>query len=368
MTLRHPFATLAFSQITKSILFKHKARFFMSYCDAVRCGRRPLGTRMTDQQTHRRVFCVLSARALPYARHALSTLFTHSSESLCVTLITDAELDKQHISSAISLIETAGKHEWSVHSQAEADDRASTLFARHPNLQNFRGGHPCWRKLTDPILFSEAGAEMIILDPDLYFPNYFSFERTPDEGLLLMRQPPSCLLPHEVVMSAYDASIKLAHHVDIGVAQMRSNVDLDWLDWLIAKLGGRTMPRAMHVEAIVWAALAMRVGGGYLDPERWHCWRYRQWKRLALRLGVRGINLLKLEKLEPVKCFHASGVAKWWIEEACRQKLFHAPKSVIAPSLPLPFEEFTFAAYQADQRLKHLVRKLGYYNIMATGA
>jgi hypothetical protein len=287
---------------------------------------------------------------------------------LSVVLITDTELDKRQISDAISLIGVPGKHKWSVRSQAEADDRAQTVFARHPNLLSFRLGHPCWRKLTDPILFSDAGDEMIILDPDLYFPNYFTFEQTPKEGLQLMWQPPSCLLPHEVVMSAYGASIRLAHHVDIGVAQLRNDLDLDWFDWLIVNLGGRGIPRVMHVEAIVWAALAMHVGGGYLDPNYWYCWRYRQWKRVALRLGMPGIRLLKFEKLGSVKCFHASGVAKWWVDEACQRHIFHMPRSVVTPSIPMPFEELTLVEYESDQRLKRLIRRLGYYKLMSADA
>jgi hypothetical protein len=323
---------------------------------------------LIGEQTCRRVFCVLSARALPYARQALISLFAHSSQALSVVLITDTELDKQEIANCVSSIGVSGKHKWSVHSQAEADDRAETIFARHANLRNFRLGHPCWRKLTDPILFADAGDEMIILDPDLYFPNHFDFEQTPKEGVLLMWQPPSCLLPHQVVMSAYGASIRLAHHVDIGVAQLRNDFDLDWFDWLIVNLGGGNIPRVMHVEAIVWAALAMRIGGGYFDPNYWYCWRYQQWKRVALRLGIPGIRLLRFEKLGSVKCFHASGVAKWWVEEACQRRLFHVPRSVVGPSVPAPFEELTLAEYESDQRLKRLIRKLGYYKIMNAGA
>jgi hypothetical protein len=310
---------------------------------------------------------VLSARALPYARQALISLLARSSQALSVVLITDTELDKQELSNALSSIAVPEKHKWSVHSQAEADDRAETVFSRHVNLRNFRRGHPCWRKLTDPILFSNAGEEMIILDPDLYFPNYFTFEQTPKEGVLLMWQPPSCLLPHEVVMSAYGASIPLAHHVDIGVAQLRNDLDLDWFDWLIVNLGGTGIPRVMHVEAIVWAALAMRIGGGYFDPAYWYCWRYRQWKRVALLLGVPGIRLLKYEKLESVKCFHASGVAKWWVEQACQRQIFPVPQSVVAASFPMPFEELTLTNYESDQRLKRLIRRLGYYKIMSAG-
>jgi hypothetical protein len=323
---------------------------------------------LINESIRRRVFCVLSARSLPYAKQALTSLFANTSQPLSLSLITDSEVDKQELSSAVTSIGESARHEWTVHAQAEADERAQSVFSRHAHLRSFRMGHPCWRKLTDPILFSSPGEEMIILDPDLYFPNYFSFEPTPDKGIMLMWQPPSCLLPHEVVMSAYEASIKLAHHVDIGVAQLRNDLDLDWFDWLIGKLGGKSIPRVMHVEAIVWAALAMRVGGGYFDPDNWYCFRYKQWKRVLLRLGLPGIQLLRWEKLATVKCFHASGVAKWWVDEACQRQVFQAPRSVISPSPIAPFEELTLMKYEADQRLKQFIRKLGYYKIMTARA
>ena len=59
----------------------------------------------------------------------------------------------------------------------------------------------------------------------------------------------------------------------------------------------------MHVEAIVWAALAMRSGGGYLDPEHWHCWRNSQWKRVLRRLGASGRTVLRSEHFEAMNRF-----------------------------------------------------------------
>ncbi len=324
-------------------------------------------TSMTDIQPARRVFCVLSARSLPYAEKAIESLFTRATEAISLTLITDGESDKAEIVEAVSKFAVPARHSWSVHSQAEADERAEEMFSRHANLRQFRMGHPCWRKLTDPILFSEPGDEMIILDPDLYFPNHFSFETTPAEGLLLMWQPPSCLLPDEVVMSAYRIPVKLAHHVDIGVAQVRNKLDLEWFDWLIGGLGGKDIPRVMHVEAIAWAALAMRMGGGYFDPAHWYCWRYRQWKRVALKVGVSGLNLLKMEDLSRVKCFHASGIAKWWVKDACEKNLFPEPRTVTALSEARPFEELGLREYESDQRLKRVARGLGYYKLMKAG-
>jgi hypothetical protein len=314
--------------------------------------------------SRRGVFCVLSARSLPYADKAMESLVAHCVDDIDLTLITDGADDKIALVEAMEGLQVPNRHSWQVFAQAEADERASATLTRYPNLAAFRFGHPCWRKVTDPMLFTPAGAEMIILDPDLYFPNHFSFESTPAKGLLLMYQPPSCLLPHEVVVRAYDEGIRLAHHVDIGVAQARNGFDLDWLDWLIARLGGTSLPRAMHIEAIVWAALAMREGGGYLDPMHWHCWRNSQWKRLLLRLGVSGRSLLRTERFADMKCFHGGGIAKWWVPESLRAGDIPAPRHVAEVKGPMPFEELTRASYESTQRLKALARRAGYYRLV----
>ncbi len=308
----------------------------------------------------------MSAQALPYAEKGIQSLFANLLEPASLTIITDGEEDKKAITEAVSGVPLVLDHEWTVHSEPDADERSSEAFRHHPHIAQFRKGHPCWRKLTDPLLFSSAGEEMIILDPDLYFPNRFHFESSPKTGLQLMWQPPSCLLPDEVVMQAYSLGVKLAHHVDIGVAQLRNHMDLDWLDWFIGALGGSSLPRAMHVEAIIWSALAMRMGGGYFDPAIWYCWQYRQWKRVALKLGVSGVTLLKGEHLGRVKCFHASGVAKWFVKDACDRNLFADPVAVSIPSTPREYVELTQREYLADQRVKRLIRRLGYYKIMRT--
>jgi len=307
----------------------------------------------------------MSAKALPYAEKGLQSLFANVLEPVFLTVITDGDEDKASIAEAIARIPLQLNHRWSVYSQSDADERAAVFFRRHAHITKFRTGHPCWRKLTDPALFSAADDEMIILDPDLYFPNKFYFESSPKTGLQLMWQPPSCLLPDEVVMKAYSLRVKLAHHVDIGVAQLRNNIDLDWVDWFIGALGGSSIPRAMHVEAIIWSALAMRMGGGYFDPETWYCWQYRQWKRVALKVGVSGTALLRREKLSAAKCFHASGVAKWFVKDACERNLFATPLSISKRSSVWDYVELTEREYLADQRLKRLVRRLGYYKIMS---
>jgi hypothetical protein len=318
---------------------------------------------MTDAATslRRHVYCVLSARSLPYARDAMKSLVAHCEEDMDLTLITDAAADKAALLEAMTALDVPPRHAWRVYEQAEADALAQTKFAAYPHIAAFRFGHPCWRKITDPLLFAAPGEEMIILDPDLYFPNRFRFEPTPATGLLLMYQPPSCLLPDEVVMRAYAAGTELAHHVDIGVAHARNALDLEWLDALIGRLGGTALPRAMHVEAIVWAALAMRQGGGYLDPAHWHCWRNAQWKRLALRLGMPGTTLLRAEPFERIKCFHGGGIAKWWVPPALERGQMPTPGRVSGSIAPRPFVALTKEQYLATQRLKRLARRLGYY-------
>jgi hypothetical protein len=261
----------------------------------------------------------------------------------------------------MTALSVPSRHRWRVYEQAQADELASTALARFPHIAAFRFGHPCWRKITDPMLFAAPGQEMIILDPDLYFPNRFRFEPTPSTGLLLMYQPPSCLLPDDVVMRAYAAGISLAHHVDIGVAHVRNDIDLAWLDSLIARLGGASLPRAMHIEAIVWAALAMHMGGGYLDPAHWHCWRNAQWKRLALRLGASGTTLLRAEPFGRIKCFHGGGIAKWWVPPALALGQIPEPGRITESVAPQPFVALTQGQYQATQRVKRLARRLGYY-------
>jgi len=314
------------------------------------------------------LYCVLNPRSLPYARFALRSLFDHCLEPVDLTLITDDEADREAIASTVDGIGPGAAHRWRVFGKRDADERAATFYAGYPLISAFRNGHPCWRKITDPPLFASAGEEMIVLDPDLYFPNRFTFEPTPETGLALMWQLPSCLLPHEVVTAAYDASVPLAHHVDIGVAQLRNRLDLAWLERLIGTLGGERIPRKMHVEAIVWAALAMQMGGGYLDARRWTCWRNAQWKRVATRLGVPGATILGAEDFASMKCFHGGGVAKWWIPERIAASGFAPPRTLDAHTGLQPFQPLGRRLYEATQRRKDLARRLGYYRLFSAPA
>lgn len=314
----------------------------------------------------RHVYCVLSARSLPYAVHAFRSLLANALETLDLTLITDGAEDRSAIEAELNRIGVPARHRVTVHAQAEADRRAAERFARHPHLAAFRQGHPCWRKITDPLLFAAPSAEVIVLDPDLYFPNRFAFEATPAQGVLLMWQKPHCLLPDEVVRRAYDRGIRLAHHTDIGVAQWRNDVDLDHLDRLVADLGGSALPRAMHVESIVWAALAMHLGGGYLDPAHWHCWRNAPWKRVWRKLGASGRAVLGIERFADMKCFHGGGIAKWWIPDALAAGDMPEPGTLDATHPPRPFVELTPAGYEDTRRMKEWARRVGLYRVIGS--
>ena len=324
----------------------------------------------TTSSTPRRVFMVISPVSLGYARFSLESLFRNSVEQIHLHLITDAESDKEKLIEELTVRQTPGRHLWSVYSEEELAEREETIFGPYPNLRLFRHGHPCWRKITDPVLLTEGVGngkeEMVLLDPDLYFPNKFNFEPTPETGVLLMWQKPSCLVPPGTVRSAMEQGIRFAHHVDIGVGGWRAPVDLEWMEWLLGRLNVRTVPRVMHIEAIVWAALAMHIGGGYLDPDFWHCWHRNQPKRMLRKMGLPGIHLLRAEDFSAIKCFHAGGEAKWWLSEAKQKGMLDMDQDRTAPGPILPFEELMPTTYYREQRVKDVLKRLGYYSVFRT--
>jgi hypothetical protein len=314
----------------------------------------------------RRLFMILSPRSLAYARLALESLYRNCAEEFSLCLITDSRDEATCLASELKSLESteigAGKA-LTIHAEAELRDLEQAKLGKFEHIRQFRRGHPCWRKITDPLLLSDDREEMIVLDPDLYFPNRFRFEPTPDGGVLLMWQRPSCLLPDEVVRKAIEAKIALAHHTDIGVAHWRLPIDLEWLNWLLGTLGSPQLPPSMHVESIVWAALAMRMGGGHLDPTRWLCWHRSQYKRLLRKLGTSGAEILRKESFASVKCFHAGGEAKWWLADAQQLGILDHGNNVIAFTELKPYAELTPSEYNSLQLRRYWLRSLGYYSV-----
>jgi len=317
---------------------------------------------MAPAAEHRQLYMVLSPHSLRYARAALESLFRNCADAVNLHVVTDSATDASTLADAVTAIAPALRHRWSVAAEEELNDAEASVFGGLANLRAFRHGHPCWRKVTDPLLLSVHGEEMILLDPDLYFPNRFRFEETPASGLSLMWQRPNCLLPPVIVRAAMDAKIRLARHVDIGVSHWRCGADLDWLDWMIGQLGGVNLPHTMHIEAIVWAAIAMREGGGYLDPRVWVCWHRTQMKRVRRKLGAGGERILASEPWGSMKCFHAGGEAKWWVPGFLTE---HPPavNDVLEPCALRPFVELTREQYEREQSAKYLLRGLGYYRV-----
>lgn len=317
----------------------------------------------------RQLYMVLSPHSLPYASLALRTLLSRCEEPLALHLITDSPADADTLRAAADALAPDARHTVHVAAEQDLDDAEATRFAAYPNLRRFRHGHPCWRKITDPVLMGTPGDELVLLDPDLYFPNPFRFEPTPASGLLLMWQRPNCLLPPPTVRAALDAGIPLARHVDIGVSHWRLSPDLqelEWIEWLLGKLGGAALPRAMHVEAIVWSAIAMHGGGGYLDPAYWHCWHRTQGKRIRRKLGADGRKILSAEPWPRIKCFHAGGEAKWWLPEAEAAGELRGDTPQITPGQVLPFVELTPTRYENEQKLKGALASLGYHRLFSS--
>ncbi|MFO0954461.1 MAG: hypothetical protein U0835_25540 [Isosphaeraceae bacterium] len=314
----------------------------------------------------RLVYCVLSARSLPYADVCLRSLFARSVEPLRVTLVTDGPDDADALTSAVGAMAVDPRHSWRVVGKAEVDRLADDQYAALPHLRAFRDGHPCWRKITDPHLLASPGEEMVLIDPDVYFPNRFAFEPTPAAGLLLMYQKPNCLHPPETVRAAFDAGVPMADHTDIGVCQATHPLDAEWLDWLVGRLGGRDLPWSMHVESVVWAALAARAGGGYLNPEAWFCWHKTLRNRVRMKRRDPGAAILASERgrLSRAKCFHAGGPPKAWLAEAEAAGVLASDRLLDAPTPVLPYVLYTRARFERKHLVRGLARKAGFYKVL----
>ena len=250
----------------------------------------------------------LSASSLPYASLCIGSLAENLGGDEPIHLLTDTPRDEEQLCQVF-----AGQRRIKVLLSDPLWEDPSNPMRKYAGLEKLRKGHPCWRKLTDPMLLARDGDEVVVVDPDVYFPRRFEFESVGDGTLRLMWQKPNCLLPFSVVQKAFDNGVDMADHVDIGIAQYRSPLDLDWLDWLVKSLSD--MPPIMHVEPILWASLAMRMGGGYLNPQRWYCWANTQRKRVLKKAGTSPLRMLKAEDLRKCLAFHAGGTAKTWLSD-----------------------------------------------------
>lgn len=287
--------------------------------------------------------------ALGCAELALASLIANCRDEIRVTVLTDGPAEKRAYAELLDRLPPGVPR--AVHDAHDCDARAEEVFRDHRGVRAFRRGHPCWRKITDPTLFTEPGETTIVLDPDIVFPNPFTFEATPPGGLLLMRQTRHCLLPPDVVRAAFRAGYALTHHTDIGVAQ-HGALPWDWIDEAIGRIGGESLPRVAHVESILWAMIAARMGGGYLDPTAWACWERTAGKRLLMLAGLGGPELLRLEPVRWLKCFHGSSGAKDWLVEASRRGILRGGAPWLTPTRLLPFKPISPEEFERGERAK----------------
>lgn len=319
------------------------------------------------QYALRHIYCVLSARSLPYARRCLASLLRNAAEPLSITLITDEQEDRGLLQEAMTSADNPSQHDWRILIKDDVDRIAEHRLAEYPAVRAFRNGHPCWRKITDPALVAGPGEDVIIVDPDVYFPNQFCFEPTPPTGICLMWQRPNCLLPEATVRSAFEQGISMADHTDIGVAQFRQALDWGHLDTLIAKLGGAHLPRSMHVESIVWAELAVTMGGAHLDPVAWRCFDNSVLTRVRTKLGRPGYATLAALDIENMKCLHGGGVAKNWFPEAEQRGLLDSRSQLKKPKAGRPYVLFLRSKFERKFALRRRAAQLGLYSVIGGG-
>jgi hypothetical protein len=303
----------------------------------------------------------LGASCLPYGSLCIRSLAANLDGEEPIHLLTDSPGDQVRLEQAFADLSRI-----KVHVSDELWGDGGNLMRKYPALEKLRNGHPCWRKLTDPMLLAREGDEVVVLDPDVYFPRRFSFEKVGDGTLRLMWQKPNCLLPFSVVQRAFAKEIAMADHVDIGVAQYRSPIDLEWLNWLVESLG--EMPRVMHVEAILWSCLAMRMGGGYLNSDRWCCWANTQWKRLLQKAGATPVRMLNAEDFRSCLAFHAGGTAKNWLAAPGAGELLKhlagLPGSNPLPTATVPpFVPFTKEKFEWLRKRGRVLKAMGYYKL-----
>lgn len=304
----------------------------------------------------------LSAHSLPYAAVCIRSLSDNLQGDTAIHLLTDTLGDRERLEQAFAGIERIR-----IRVADELWQDMANPMRGYAGLERLRAGHPCWRKLTDPMLLAREGDEVVVVDPDVYFPRPFSFESVGDGTLRLMWQKPNCLLPFSVVAAAFANGIAMADHVDIGIAQYRAPLDLAWLDEMVTSLG--EMPRVMHVEAILWSGLAMRMGGGYLDSDHWQCWANTQWKRVRQKAGAKPVQMLRAEDLRTCLAFHAGGTAKYWVaapgaEEALKRFSILPGGKPLGAATVRPFVPFTEEKFEWLRKRARTLTSLGYYKLL----
>ena len=292
-------------------------------------------------------------------------MLSNSVEDLHLHLVVDSYAEADLFLKEIPGFDVPKSSTVEIIAKEDVSEKLEQRFPGMVGLKALHDGHPCWRKIIDPLVLSQPGEEIIVADPDLIFPNRYRFEQTPPDGIMMMRQGPNCLYPPDAVRDMFELGEKLANHVDIGVAQLRAGtVDMAWLNDVASKLDLQKYRPFMHIEAILWSAMAMRFGGRHLAPEFWRCWQRGYFKRLAVAAGLPGEWTLKLEPIKQVKCIHVSGPSKWWMKSSVEAGILKETKIDITENSVGPeYRELSIRDFDKEQKFKGFLTKIGFYRI-----
>ncbi|PQO45974.1 hypothetical protein [Blastopirellula marina] len=307
----------------------------------------------------------MNSRSIAYAQICLNSLLQNSLDPLHLVVIGDDDNDAQKVQSFCDTLVplVPSQHKIDVIGKSAIDKIATSALDRYPLTRMFREGHPCWRKLTDPLLLAQSD-ELIVIDPDVFFPNIFQFPKTPNNGVLLMWQSSNCLHPPDAVRTAFTVGLALADHTDIGVCQFqRGSVTLQLLESILGSFGDFDFPRSAHIESIIWAAIALEIGGGYLAPNRWICWNHSLYKRIAIRLGANPSSYLQGLNLSEAYCLHLGGKIKTFAPNAFSDYKFGEQPLDAYDSATAPFQPYSISKFERKMRTRQLIRAAGFYAV-----
>ena len=305
------------------------------------------------------VVCVASARSLSYASVCLESLLQRCLDTVRLVLIVDDSADRDAFHAAADAWRYPKRHAIEFRLVTETGIGSGDPLGKYPHVRSLQQGHPCWRKNVDPFLVSDR-EEVVIIDPDVYFLRTFRFPISSEHAIRLMWQRPNCLHPPAAVDDAFASGASLADHTDIGVAIVSKQIDWEWLDWFLSHLSLQQYRSYMHIESIVWAALAMRHGGGYLDPARWVCYQHNWSAKIRTRLG--GNFHFQMPQLDLAVALHAGGVAKHVFLDVIRQQRLGPGNELLNPAdeYCMPFEAFTATKWRWKKRRLYVQRSFGF--------
>src|SRR5262249_36930747 len=104
----------------------------------------------------------LPASSLPYASLCIRSLAENLDGDDAIHLLTDTPRDQEQLQQAFADLKRI-----KVHVSDELWEDGGNPMRKYAGLEKLRKGHPCWRKLTDPMLLAPEGYELVIVDPDV---------------------------------------------------------------------------------------------------------------------------------------------------------------------------------------------------------